>query len=155
MGRLYTVQFNAISVSAVQELFSILPASNIPCLVHALFLGQTSDVGDAQDEVLLYQIIRGHTTVGSGGASVTPVPLDPNDSSAGFTARRNDTTIASSGTPVTLLSDTFNVRAGLQLIFTPEMRPRVENAEYLVVRLPATQPADALTMSGTLFVEEL
>lgn len=153
MGRMYSITFTNIAVSAAQDVFEILPATQKPVVVHALFLSQNSDVGDAQDEVLRYSIIRGHTTSGSGGASVTPTPLNSADTAAGATCERNNTTIASAGTGVTLHTDGFNVRSGLALIFTPEMRIRVQNANLLVVRIPA--PTDALTMDGTLYFEEL
>lgn len=153
MGRMFSISFSNVAVSAAQDPFEILPATQKPIRIHALFLSQNSDVGDAQDEMLRYSIIRGHTTSGSGGASVTPVPLDGADTASGATCERNNTTIASAGTAVTLHTDCFNVRAGLALIFTPQMQPRVANAELIVVRIPA--PADALTMDGTLYYEEV
>lgn len=156
--RLYTVEFENVSVTTAagdQELFYIAPVTNIPVMVHALYIDQISDVGDAQEEVLRYRIIRGHTTVSSGGASASPRPLKAGDSAASFTARTNDTTIASAGTAVNLHSGGFNVRVGLPLIWTPETRPVVSAAQgSIVVRLMAG-PADDLTMSGTLYVEEL
>ena len=154
MGRMYTVEFENVAVTAAQDFFEILPAANKPCVIHALYLSQYSDVKDAEEEILRVRIIRGHTTSGSGGAAPTPRPADSNSTAAGFTAETNNTTIASAGTPVNLHSDYFNIRVGMQLIFTPEMRPRVQNANLLVVRLLAA-PADSLSMSGTLYVEEL
>ncbi len=111
--------------------------------------------------MLRIRIIRGHTTVGSGGAAITPRPLDPLDAAASLTARGYDSTIASAGTAVNLHSDTFNVRTGMVLVFTPECRPQlVPNQgaasanEYLVVRLVAAV-ADDMNMSGTMYVEEV
>lgn len=153
MGRMYTVSFAGVAVTAAVDLFEILPAANKPCYVHGLFLGQTSDVGDAAEEILRFSIVRGNTTSGSGGAAATPRPMDSNSVAAGFTAETNNTTAASAGTAVTLHSDTFNVRSGYGIWWTPEARPRVNNANLLVVRLGAA-PADSLTMSGTLYVEE-
>lgn len=153
MGRMYSITFTNITVSAAQDLFELLPATQKPVVIHALFLSQNSDVGDAQDEVLRFSIIRGHTTSGSGGASVTPVPLNSADTVSGATCERNNTTIASAGTAVTLHTDGFNVRAGLALIFPPEMRIRVANNNLLVVRIPA--PADSIVMDGTLYFEEV
>lgn len=156
--RVYTVEFENVSITTAGgdlDFFYIAPADDKPVALHALFLDQISDVGDAQDEMLRYCIIRGHTTVGSGGASATARPVKPNSTAAGFTARTNDATIASAGTPVNLHSGAFNVRVGLPLIWTPELRPVVSQAEgSIVVRLMAG-PADDLTMSGTLYVEEL
>lgn len=153
-GRMYTVAFNAVSVSAAQDVFEITPADDKPCVIHAVYLGQYSDAGDAQDELLGWQIIRGYTTSGSGGSAPTPRPTNRSDAAAGFTAEVNNTTVATTGTTHTLHSDAFNVRAGLVWIPTPEMRPTVSQADTtLVVRI--TAPADAVTLNGTLYVEEL
>src|SRR5689334_2124266 len=114
MARAYSVQFEAVAVSAAVDFFELTPADDKPVKIIGLFLSQSSDAGDAQDELLRYQVIRGHTTSGSGGASPTPVPLGSSaGAAAGFAAETNNTTIASSGTTTLLHSDTFNVRAGL------------------------------------------
>lgn len=161
MGRVYTVEFNAFSVPATNALdfFEIRPAANKVCEVHGVFISNTgiaADAGDAQEELLPVQIIRLPATVtsGLGGATPSGVPLNVNDAAAGFGADTKNTTVATtSGTAVTIHSDGFNVRTGWVYIPTPEMRPRVQNAEALVIRLP-TGPADAVTMSGTIYIEE-
>ena len=136
MGRMYSVAVNAVSVSAAQDLFEIRPADDKPCVLHALFIGQYSDAGDAQDELLSLRIVRGFTSTGSGGSTPTPTPMNPSDAAAGFSA------------------DTFNVRAGYQMIWTPEMRPQVgQGNTSLVVRI--TAPADAVTLNATIYLEEL
>lgn len=156
MGRMYSVEFEGVAVTAAQDFFEITPADDKPLAVHALFLSQASDVGDAAEEILRFKVIRGFATSGSGGSAPTPIPLNPVDTAAGFTAEVNNTTIASTGTPVDLHSDAFNIRTGLALILTPEMRWQVSQASgtLLVVQLMVA-PTDSLTMSGTLYVEEL
>ena len=153
-GRIYTVTFSAVAVSAAQDLFELTPAANRPIEIVGIELGQTSDTGDAQDEQLQISIIRGHTTGGSGGSSPTPAPLSPLDAAAGFTAEANNTTIASSGTTATLHVGVWNVRAGYINWLPEEARPTATAANTsLVVR--QTAPADSITMSGTLYVREL
>lgn len=156
MGRMYAVTFENVAVTAAQDFFEISPADDRPVLIHAIYLSQSTDVGDAAEEMLRVKIIRGHTTGGSGGSAPTPAPLGSSaDAAAGFTAEVNNTTIASAGTAVDLHAETFNIRAGLVYIPTPEARPGASQANTtLVVRLMAA-PADALSMSGTLIVEEL
>jgi len=156
MGRMYSVVFDNVAVTAGQDLFEITPADDKPVLFHGCWLGQSSDAGDAQDELLRVAIIRGHTTGGSGGTAVTAPPLQ-SSAGAGFggAAKINNTTIASAGTAVTLVADTFNVRAGWVYLPTPEARPGASQANTtIVVRLMAA-PADQLAMSGTLIFEEL
>jgi len=156
MGRMYSVSFEAVAVTAAQDFFEISPADDKPVLVHGLYLSQASDVGDAADEMLRIKILRGHTTSGSGGSAPTPAPLQSSaGTAAGFAAEVNNTTIASAGTAVDLHAEAFNIRAGLQYIPTPEARPGASQANTtLIVRLMAA-PADSLTMSGTLILEEL
>lgn len=152
-GRSYSVVFSAVAVTAAQDIFEITPADDKPVNILGLFIGQSSDAADAQDEMLQVSIIRGFTASGSGGSAATPAPLDNIDTAAGFTAEVNNTTVANTGTSATLHTDTFNVRAGYQIWFPPECYPRATQANTtLVVRI--TAPADSLTMSGTLYVQE-
>jgi hypothetical protein len=153
-GRIYSVIFDAVAVTAAQDLFEITPADDKPVELVGLFIMQNTDVGDAADEILKYSIIRGYTSSGSGGSAPTPAPLSSIDTAAGFTAEVNNTTPANTGTAVTLHVDGFNVRAGLQLWVPPAARPSASQANTtIVVRIPA--PTDSLTMSGTLYVREL
>ena len=155
MGRFYTVTFENVAVTAAQDLISLLPAANKPCTLHTVSISQSTDYGDAAAEGLRIKIIRGHTTVGSGGSSATPAKNDPgNGTAAGVTARVNDTTIASSGTAVDLWAENWNIQVPFYYRPTPEERIIWANAEYLVVRLMAA-PADSITCSGSAVLEEI
>lgn len=153
----YTVSFDQQSIAAASgdyDLFEIVPADDKAVEIVALSLGNKSEIGDAQDEMLAYSIVRGNTT-SSNGTSTTPQLTDPSDPAASFTAEVVGSTPASAGTSVTLVADTFNVRAGLMLVLPPEMRPKVSQANTgLYVRLTAAV-ADDLTLSGTIWVREL
>jgi hypothetical protein len=152
--RVYTVVFDNVAVTAAQDFFEITPADDKPVRLLGIFLSQSSDVGDAAEEILRYSIVRGHATSGSGGTAPTPRPLDRSGAAAGCTAEVNNTTIASAGTGVTLHHDCFNVRSGLQLWFPPECCHEASQGDTtIVVRLLST-PADSLTMSGTLYLAE-
>jgi hypothetical protein len=154
MGRIYSVEFEAQAVTAQVDFFELTAADDLGLAIIGMEISQSSDVGDAAEEILRYRVIRGAATSGSGGAAPTPVRLDPGDAAASFTAETLNTTIASAGTPVNLHSDTFNVRTGLQLWLPPEAYWKTnQTAALLVVRLMAA-PADSLTMSGTLYVKE-
>ena len=156
MSRRYAVTFEAVAVTAAQDFFELTPADDKPVRLLGLILAQSSDVGDAAEEILRIKVIRGHATSGSGGSVPTPVALNPSNSAAGAAAEVNNTTIASTGTAVDLLADCFNVRSGYQLWWTPETAPICSEANgiRLTVRLMAA-PTDSLTMSGTLYFEEL
>lgn len=164
MSRFYAVQFENVSVSLAQDLWDIVPATDKPILLHGFTLsnvGGTADAGDAQEELLRLQIIRGLATVGSGGssaaASTNISPLNPGDPASSFTARINDTTVAvvGAGTTVNLFADGWNVRIPYQMFFTPECRLACSATQTrMVIRLVGA-PADAIAVSGTAFIEEL
>lgn len=152
---MYTAEFEAVAVTVAQDFFELQPADDVPVIIHAVYLSQTSDVGDAAEEILRIKIQRGATTVGSGGTDPTPVALEPGNPSADTTVQANNTTEATSGTVVDIHSDAFNIRTGWQYIPTPEMRPVSTQAEgFLTITLMAA-PADSLTMSGTVYFEEI
>lgn len=153
-SRIYTVVFQAVAVTAAQDFFEITPADDKPVELIGLFIGNSTDFGDAQDELLRYSIIRGHATSGSGGTAPTPRPVDRSGAAAGFTAEVNNTTIASTGTPITTHADTFNVRAGEKLWFPEGTWTECSQTDTtVVVRLHST-PADSITLDGTLYVRE-
>lgn len=156
MARMYSVVFGAVSVSAAQDFFEITPADDKPIKIRGLMLCQTgnSDTGDAAEECLRFSIIRGHATSGSGGSAPTPIPMDGVDTAAGFTAEVNNTTIASAGSGVVLHEDSFNVRAGYLNWWPPDCCPRASQANTTIVVRLNSAPADAITLSGTLYVEE-
>ena len=153
-GRIYTVSFTGIAVTTAVDLFEISPADDKPCEVLGLFIGQSSDFGDAQAEQIGYRVIRGHATSGGGGTATTPRPLNRSDTAAGFAAETCNTTAASAGTPVDLHADVWNAQAGEKIWLPEGCEWEVTQADTtLVVRLIAA-PADSLTVSGTLYVRE-
>lgn len=157
MPRVYTVEFDAVSVSAVQDFFEITPGDDKPLTLLGLVLSQygTADFGDAQAEGLGIKIVRGYTVSGSGGTAATAVPLDPGDASAGFTCEVNNTTQANTGSPVTVWADGFNVQVGYQMWFPENCQPKVNQGQTSLVCRLIGAPADALsTMNGTLVVAE-
>lgn len=152
-GRMYSMVVDAVAGTAAQDLLELNPASTKPCVIHEIRVSQSSDAGDAQDEMLQLKLVRGHSTSGSGGSSVTPTPIDPGDAAFAGTAERNNTTQATGGSPVTLLAEAFNVRSGFLYIPTPECRPVIAAGSRAV--LSALAPADSLTFSVTVVFEEI
>lgn len=156
MGLMYTAQFNGVSVAggAQQDLLEIVAPSDAVVVLHQLVLSQSSDVGDAAEEGLSILFKRGATTSGSGGTSVTPVPLETGSPAAGSTVEANNTSKASAGTIVTLHAENWNVRSPFVWLPPPECRIVLSPGQRMTVEL-GTNPADALTCSATLYFEEL
>lgn len=159
LGRLYAVTFTAVSVSAAQDLFYVKPAADKIIALERVTLGVvggTADAADAQEELLDIRIVRlpATVTVGSGGGAFTPLPIPANDAAAGFTARINDTTIATtSGALQVLHADQMNNRVGFDWFPAPEHRLPIANAQAIVVRLTGA-PADAISVNGSCLVRE-
>lgn len=156
LGRVYTVPLQLTAFTVQIDLFDIAPADDKPVELHALYLGQSTELGDTAEEQLGIQIIRGFATVGSGGSSVTATPVNPSDSAAGATCRTGDTTVAvvGGGTTTHIHADTWNVRAPYQIIWTPECRPQCTQGQTRIVIRLTGAPADSITIAGTLYFGE-
>lgn len=157
-GPIFSATFSAIAVSAAQDVFELTAHATSRIEICEIFLGQYSDSGDAAAEMLSVQIVRGHTTAGSGGAAVTPGNFEPWSRAAVTTVARNNTTIAADGTAVILHSEAFNIQGGW--LYRPfkfnnedNERPKIAAGGIVVVRI--TAPADAVTMNGTIKWREL
>ena len=115
-------------------------------------LGQSTELGDAQDEELAVSLVTGFTTSGSGGNSaVTAPPDDVGDSAFGGTCETFNTTQATTGTVITRILGTWKLLAG-EFLWLPA--PIVENPggiwipynTRMVIRVGA--PADSVTAHG-------
>ena len=155
---LYTAVFNAVSVTAQQDLFEIASATDSITIIHSIELSQSSEIGDAQEEGLnlIFRRGQGAVTGGSGGTVPTPSALESGSSAYGGVTEVNNTTkmAVGTGTINILRADNWNVRLPYLWLPTPEMRPILGPSVRFVVEL-ATTPADAIVMSGTLTFEEL
>jgi hypothetical protein len=158
MGRLYQVPIPFLATAAQIDFFELTAAADKPCKIHEIYLAQSTEVGDAQEEqlTLKLKVAFGSVTSGSGGSAPTPQPVVRNDAASGFTAEVNNTTklAVGSGTIVDERLYSWNVRTEFHKIFTPETRPHIMGGEKKVLELTAT-PGDSFTPGGYVLVEEL
>ena len=155
MGRMYTAVFKATAVTAAQDLFEVAGPSDAVTIVHGWTLSQSTEVGDAEEEMLQIVTNRGEgSTSGSGGSTVTPAAVNAGDAAYGGTVEANNTTIMSAGTITQLEVHAWNVRVPYQVIYTPETRPVITPSDRWTLELETT-PADSITMNGTLILEEI
>jgi hypothetical protein len=145
--RVYTVAIDNVTLSAAQDIFSLLASASNGIKIHEIFLGATSTSPSA----LRLRLKRG-TTQGSGGTAPTPAPADANDTkSAQSTAHANDTTQAT-GTFTTLKAWQWDTVLPFQDLPTPEDRICCAVSQSLVFDTPSTP---SLTVSGYIVFEEV
>jgi len=158
-GRFYSATFKSTAVTAAQDLFEIASPSDAVTVVHSWFLSQSTETGDAAEEMLILTCNRGVGTVtsGSGGAAVTPQPIGDGDPAYGGTVERNNTSIMVVGTG-TLETDlevyAWNIRVPFVQVYTPETRPVISPGNRWTLEMEST-PADSITMHGTVIFEEI
>jgi len=149
MGRMYSVSFTDVAVTAQQDFFQI-EAVTVPAIIHAVYLSQSSDVGDASSEGLSILIRR----VTDALTNVTAeAQLDTGDAAALADLNVNDTTELVTGA-ATIHSEVWNVLMPFVFLPPPEMRLIVQVGNVITVNLNTT-PADSLTCSGTMYFEEV
>lgn len=153
MSGVYSVVFNAVSVSLTQDLFQIVASSTKPAVILGYDLSQITDHGDTAEEILTVAVKSGQTTTGSGGGTPTPVPTDSTATAAGFVALTNNTTKASAGTIVTHHVTAWNTRMPLQVLFTQEQQLVMVASRRATIEI--TAPAGARSCNGTLWVQEI
>ena len=156
MGRLYTIHLAPTAITVAADLVEITPADDIPVLIHGFRVYQTTDTGDAAEEIIGLAWVRGNATSGSGGnTAVASTPKNHRDAAASATVETANTTAASTGTAVTAYSTGWNVRAPLEVVFTPEQRIRADQGNTLLVLRMLAAPADSLTIGCSVDYEEL
>lgn len=148
MGRIYSATFSEVAVTAQQDLFQ-LEALVVPLTLHAVYLSQTSDVGDAAAEGLSILIRRFTDAVTN---DVAEVKLDSGSAAANADIAINETTELVTGTE-TIHSEAWNIAMPFIYLPPPELRPVIQIGNGVAINLNTT-PADSITMSGTVYFEE-
>ncbi len=164
MPRLYTVTFNKVSISAVQDLVGIyLPTSaanfkQVSFSRYWITADEDATLATATALVMRLKFLGQTVTTGSGGSSFTPTPLDPGDAAAKCTARINDTGQATTtGTTTVLDTQGCHSYNGYDSVIQGRPPLALPNnntlAQALILELQ-TAPGSALVLSGGLdFIE--
>lgn len=146
--RMYSVSFTDVAVSAAQDFFQI-EAVTVPATIHAIYLSQNSDVGDAAAENLTVRIRR----VTDALTNVTAeAQCDTGDAAALADLNVNDTTPLTTGAQ-TLHPECWNIATPFVYLPPPELRIIVPVGDVVTVNL-VSAPADAITMSGVMYFSE-
>lgn len=154
MGHLYAAVFDAQAVTTATDLFEVTVGADRPCLIHMLDLLQTTDLGDAAEEVLRIGLYRGVTAGATGTAATEVAYADAGAPTATAAVTYLRGTASTGGTLIHVIG--WNIRQpGPVFLPIPELRPRIDaGQDPFSFRLIAA-PADSLTISGTLIWEEL
>lgn len=151
MGFIYSAPLDAVAFTTAVDIFECTVAADKGVWVHAMELHQTTDLGDAQEEVLRIGLYRG-VTAGSGGTGLTEVAYDNAGNPTVGMAVTPRTTASTGGTLIDLLG--WNIRIPTRWIWTPETRPYIgPDDDPFSFRLLAA-PADSVTVSGVLIWQE-
>lgn len=142
------------------DLAQLNPATNKPVRLVGIRLGNTTEVGDAMEEGLELQLMHMTATVtdgtGTGSTLVTPTVVNRGGAAAGFTARVNSPTVATTSGTTTIEEyiGWINRMTPLEMWY-PDYKWCVDAiaGETIVLRMNTTL-ADDMTMQLTLFVEE-
>ena len=148
MGRIFTVSFADVAVTAIQDLFQI-EAQGVTAKLHALFLSQSTDAGDANSEQLSLVLRRVTDAVVDGAAEVPAKPTDV----AGANLAVNQLVPLATGVAI-YHAEAWNTLTPFVWLPTPEMRPSIQPTDAMTVHL-AEAPAQSIDISGTLYFEEL
>jgi hypothetical protein len=152
MSRVYYAAFEGISVSAAQDLFELQAPADATVVVRRITV--TNETSETSEQLAI-AVKRGEGTItsGSGGGTVTPVPMSKGDPAFGGTVERNNTTKAVAGTGAikVLHREGFNV-VGSGFDWHGEIQ--ISPSDYAIVELIGA-PASALTLSGVMVFEEI
>ena len=149
MGRIYSVSFTDVAVTAAQDFFQ-LEANVVPVIIHAVYISQNTDYGDSEAEGLTIRIRR----VTDALTNVTAeVQADEGDAAADADLNVNDTTALTTGAE-TFHVEAWNIQMPWIYVPPPELRLKVPVGEAMTVNL-VSAPTDSLTCSGTMYFEEV
>lgn len=143
----------AITVAA--DLWQVTMADTAAARVGGLSLMQTTDLGEAQHEVLLFRYVAGNTTGGSGGGTPTNMDLGFGPSSAVDSVACRNTTAASGGSPGSGQVQGWNILSPIDIWYPNGLEPILWPAygiSYLTVVRMLAAPADSVTMHSTLWI---
>jgi hypothetical protein len=149
---IYSASFDAVGSALAVDFFHMTVTSDSPIVLYGMTLGQTTDLGDASEEVLRIGLYRG-VTGGTGGTAATEVAYENSAAPVADTAVVTmNTTVSTAGTLMEVI--TWNIRVPLMWFPIPELRPRIDSAEDPVVFRLQAAPTDTITYSGTVFWAE-
>lgn len=153
-GRIYTMSFTNVTLSAVQDLLCVYAGSSKIFAVLSVNLGQVTGTSVANQRVRI-RYLPATVTAGSAGSAGTLKPFVSGDAAATITGRINDTTQATTGgTAVDLWDDQWNIINGFLWVPPIPSRPPICGLSGAITVSLDTAPS-TITANGSITVEEL
>lgn len=155
MGIRFTATFQAVAVTTAIDFFELLAPSVRSVKLCEAHITQSTEVGDAQAEMLRFAIKKatGAVTSGSGGTVVTPTSDVPGITYSGTLEANNTTRIAVGTGVITVLEEhAEHVATGFHHVATDGKEYEIEGATRLVIGLEAA-PVDSINFSGVIKFE--
>lgn len=154
MSEIFTIVCDNIAVSAAQDILCAYAAATkkLRCLGFEIGQNGQTTVGNYP---LRLRYLPATVTSGAGGAAVTPHNVNPDGVAASFTARRNDTTQATTGgTAVDVVSTQFNaINGNVWQPPTWDAAPKADLSGAITLSLDAV--TGTINVSGTVWFEEI
>lgn len=153
----YSAVMDAQAFTTATDLFECTPAADRAMVIIAMKLCQTTDLGDAQEEVLRIGIYE-DVTAGSTGTAITETPYSNESGVAANTAAVvvNRGTASTGGTLIDIIG--WNIRVPLFWEPPPMAPVKFSNiaAEGPVSSFRLlSAPTDSITISGSLIWTEI
>lgn len=156
MSEIFTIVCENIAVTAAQDILAAYAASTAKLQLLGIEMsanGQTT-VGNYP---LRVRNMSATVTHGSVGSAVTPKNINPDGAAPAFTARRNDTTQASSGTVSDVVATQFNPINGYYWQPPPGVtlgdEPKADLSGAFILSLDGV--SGTLNISATMWLREV
>lgn len=158
MSRMYKVSVAPVAFTAAADLLEILAPADAVVIIHSWEVWQTTELGDAAEEQLTLEEVRGigSVTSGSGGSTPTAQPVEDGEAAFGGTIEASNTTrmAAGSGSLETVDRHGWQVRAPKEKIYLPEARPVISPSNRWTLSIAAA-PADSISVGVNAVIQEL
>jgi len=154
-GRIYRVPMNQLAITTNKvDLWALTASASIPFWLEEIRLDPIAT--SVSEYLLSLNLFTGTFTAGSGGTTVTPAKNEPNDSSAGASAKVGNTTQTAVGTGTKLQLDAGQwnlVNGWVWQPIDPDHRIAVPVSGCLVLSLDTTP--SAATVNGCAIIREM
>lgn len=164
MSRIYTIVIPPTAITAAVDFCEIPVSASQVIRIRSACIGQTSDAGDANSQMLRAVIRRGvGITSGSGGLTPTPRPHDTSWGAFSGTVETMNTTLATGGTGAIVFEEPWNAQADWYYTPTPEELFEFLPSEKAIISIAdlgedfadgtADGIANGITVSGRVTIE--